>query len=135
MPSLPVTQLCVLSGAVGLLSHILFFIRGHRDKQALRIIIAHALAFVAVCTTSVSRVGLWWGMLTSWAAIASYVAALFASIVAYRVFFHRLSRFPGPLAAKITRFYTTYLAQRGPLHLEQAKLFDKYGDIVRIGAS
>jgi hypothetical protein len=129
------TNICALFGAIGLLSHILFFMHGHRDQQALRIIIGHILAFTASYALSASKIGIWSGILASSAAIASYLVALFTSIVVYRVFFHRLSRFPGPLGAKITRFYGTFLAQSGPVHLEQNKVLEEYGDIVRIGAS
>jgi hypothetical protein len=60
--------------------------------------------------------------------------ALLASVAVYRLFFHRCRNFPGPLSAKITRFYATYLSARElQYYKELEKVHIKYGDFVRTG--
>lgn len=69
----------------------------------------------------------------SWIATAFNIG-LASSIVVYRVFFHRLRRFPGPVLASISRFYDTYLAGRAvQYNVEIEKLHDTYGDFIRTG--
>lgn len=66
----------------------------------------------------------------------SLVAGLTLSILTYRAFFHRLNRFPGPFAARLSNFYPTYLSAK-KLHLyeEVEQLHRQYGDFVRLGRS
>ncbi|KAK7738105.1 hypothetical protein SLS63_002438 [Diaporthe eres] len=61
---------------------------------------------------------------------------MFLSIVVYRVGFHRLNRFPGPLLARVSNFYIAGVAfRRHKEYFELDKLHQKYGDVVRIGPS
>ncbi|KAK3356649.1 cytochrome P450 [Lasiosphaeria hispida] len=124
---------CIAGAAFGLLSHILYFVRGYHDTQALGIFAGHIMMYTALAAPLVAKKGVYAGGLTASAIFASYLVALFTSIGVYRVFFHRLSRFPGPLAAKLTKIYGPYTARNGQMHIEQNKLFEKYGDIIRIG--
>lgn len=61
-------------------------------------------------------------------------AGLFGSMLIYRGFFHRLCRFPGPLLARFSNLYPTFLSCKN-LHLcdEVRALHQQYGDIVRLG--
>jgi len=131
--SVSLGQACLLATVSGFLSHILYFIRGYHDTHALQILVTHLSLYLALCIMAVTRLGLSRGLTSSVALFSSYLAALFSSIVIYRLFFHRLRHFPGPVAAKITKFYGPWTARNGQMHLEQNKLFAKYGDIVRIG--
>ncbi|KAH7402975.1 putative benzoate 4-monooxygenase cytochrome P450 [Cadophora sp. MPI-SDFR-AT-0126] len=64
---------------------------------------------------------------------AFYTGILF-SIGIYRLFFHRLRSFPGPLGAKLTRFYTVRKASKNvQYYKEVAKMHEKYGDFFRTG--
>lgn len=64
----------------------------------------------------------------------SFMTGLTASISVYRLFFHRLRRFPGPWAAKLSRFYNARLAYKSlQYNRELEKLHKKYGDFVRTG--
>jgi hypothetical protein len=66
----------------------------------------------------------------------SFILALLASIAVYRLFFHRCHRFPGPLGAKLTRFYAASLSAKNvQYYKEVAKMHQKYGDFVRTGES
>ncbi len=52
-------------------------------------------------------------------------------IIVYRLFFHPLARYPGPLLAKITNLYGGYHAWTGDLHIDMLRCHEKYGDHVR----
>ncbi|KAF2759886.1 cytochrome P450 monooxygenase-like protein [Pseudovirgaria hyperparasitica] len=59
--------------------------------------------------------------------------ALYSSIVVYRVFFHPLRRYPGPILARITNFWHVYKCLDAKNHLLLEKLHEQYGPIVRVG--
>ncbi|KYK54842.1 Cytochrome P450 family protein [Drechmeria coniospora] len=54
-------------------------------------------------------------------------------LVVYRIFFHPLAKYPGPLLAKVTDAYQLYHAYKGDRHLEFWRMHEKYGKIVRFG--
>ncbi|KAJ7143140.1 cytochrome P450 [Mycena crocata] len=63
-----------------------------------------------------------------------YYTGLLLSIITYRICpAHSLSRYPGPLACKISKIWLAYIAYHGKLHLYVKHLHDKYGPVVRIG--
>ncbi|OQV04950.1 hypothetical protein CLAIMM_09760 [Cladophialophora immunda] len=62
-----------------------------------------------------------------------FFVSLGSSMAAYRLLFHPLRRFPGPLLGKLTKFATSYHAVRGDQHLWIESLHRKYGDTVRFG--
>ncbi|KAF3769021.1 cytochrome P450 [Cryphonectria parasitica EP155] len=67
-----------------------------------------------------------------WAGAA--LAGLYASILVYRAFFHRLGRFPGPFTARLSTFYMTWTSfRRGQVYQDVRRLHTKYGDFVRVG--
>ncbi|KAK4168375.1 Tryprostatin B 6-hydroxylase [Cladorrhinum sp. PSN259] len=127
------SRACAVAALTGFLSHLLYFIRGYRDMQAYGIFVGHVLAYTGITAAAIaSQGGITRGFMISTALFTTYLISLFTSIITYRLFFHPLRHFPGPLAAKVTRFYGPWLARDGKLHLEQAKLFKKYGNIVRV---
>ncbi|GJE87389.1 cytochrome P450 [Phanerochaete sordida] len=63
-----------------------------------------------------------------------FLATLAASVALYRISpFHPLARYPGPLLAKISRWYWAYIAVQGHQHTEFQHLHEIHGDVVRIG--
>ncbi len=104
-------------------------------------LIWHLLAFstVALSGLTYAQLALRDAQLLEAAAKALLVAVSFntglaASILVYRLFFHRLRSFPGPVGAKISRFYTVKLAAKNcQYNLEVAKMHERYGDFVRTG--
>jgi hypothetical protein len=65
---------------------------------------------------------------------SSFNAAVLLSIAIYRVVFHRCRKFPGPLPAKISRFYAAYLSAKDVQYFKElAKVHAQYGDFVRTG--
>lgn len=70
------------------------------------------------------------------ALIAVLILGLFtyaSTLAIYRVYFHPLAKYPGPLLAKVTDLYQTYHALKGDRHLEFWRCHEKYGNIVRFG--
>ncbi|KAH8883039.1 cytochrome P450 [Thozetella sp. PMI_491] len=128
-----ITRLCVVSGATGLLAHVLYFVRGTHNKQALGIASVHLLAAVLLYGGFLKSHGIVAGSFLASAASFSYLAVLFASIAVYRLWFHPLAQFPGPLAAKLTKFYGIWISRNEEMHLEHTRICDKYGDMARIG--
>ncbi|THG96803.1 hypothetical protein EW145_g7714, partial [Phellinidium pouzarii] len=63
-----------------------------------------------------------------------FYAAMLASIVIYRISpFHPLSRYPGPLLAKISKFYGIWKASSGKNHIFHKEIHERYGPYVRVG--
>lgn len=65
----------------------------------------------------------------------SAVAVLYlAGLATYRLFFHPLSKYPGPKIAAITVWYEFYYdaIQRGKYTFEIQRMHEKYGPVVRI---
>lgn len=54
-------------------------------------------------------------------------------IIIYRLTFHPLAKFPGPLLAKITDFYAVYHAYIGDIHLDMWRCHQAFGNFVRYG--
>ncbi|OLL21888.1 Isotrichodermin C-15 hydroxylase [Neolecta irregularis DAH-3] len=65
---------------------------------------------------------------------ASFVVLLSWIIadVIYKIFFHPLAKYKGPLLAKVTPLWYFYIAYEGKRHLVLQKLHKKYGTFVRI---
>ncbi|RKU43078.1 lantipeptide [Coniochaeta pulveracea] len=74
-----------------------------------------------------SHVWFWLGVLV--AAGGIYTTCL----ILYRLFFHPLSKYPGPFLANLTDAYMLYHAWKGDRHLEFWRLHQKYGPKVRFG--
>ena len=51
----------------------------------------------------------------------------------YRLSFHPLAKYPGPLLGRVTDWYSVYHAIKGTRHLDFYQLHQSYGDIVRYG--
>lgn len=69
-----------------------------------------------------------------WAVLVGPAVYLFGLAI-YRIYFHPLARYPGPLLGKVTDLYSAYHAWKGDRHLEFWRCHEKYGPIVRFGPS
>lgn len=128
--------LCAYAAAAGALSHWTYFLHGEHHLSA------PYLLRIAVLIPIVTSMYLWkYTVLDAVQAItlttqlaASYYAALYTSIILYRVFFHRLRKFPGPFAARVTKlWHVLKLAPNSRNYMELNSLREKYGDYVRTG--
>ena len=64
-----------------------------------------------------------------------YLAGIYTSLLAYRVFFSPLSRFPGPIGARISNFWFSLQLKNLDAFNIVFKLHEDYGDFVRIGSN
>ncbi|KAH9206308.1 hypothetical protein DL95DRAFT_315819, partial [Leptodontidium sp. 2 PMI_412] len=53
----------------------------------------------------------------------------------YRLFFHLLSKYPGPLLAKVTDLYSVYYNYIGDIHIDALRYHERYSTLVRYGPS
>lgn len=69
------------------------------------------------------------------ASLTVYFTSLLGSIIIYRLSpWHPLARYPGPVVARLTKFWFAFLSLRGKQYLYYQQLHDRYGDVVRVGA-
>ncbi|KAJ6588103.1 cytochrome P450 [Mycena capillaripes] len=67
-------------------------------------------------------------------AYSLYYSGLLVSVITYRISpAHPLSKYPGPVACKISKLWLTSVVSRGKFHVYLKGLHDKYGSVIRIG--
>lgn len=121
--------------AVGAVSHWAYFIRGEHHR------VAHVYFSLAVLIPPLILV-----TLTQWCRIhflsavgatvtlvSSFWLSLWTSMVVYRALFHPLNRFPGPVAARITKLYHAYQVTKTNNFELMQELHAEYGPFVRVG--
>lgn len=69
-----------------------------------------------------------------WMGVGAWIFYLI-SVVIYRIYFHPLSKFPGPFLGKFTEYHTYGAVMRDGLALEQDAQFKKYGSPCRISTN
>lgn len=133
-------QLLASAFASGCVLHILLYRRGEWDLLALPIVQAYAA--LPIIVTGITRLAEARGLLNdtslTFTAIMvleiTHIAGIFSSILIYRILFHPLNCFPGPLIARISNFYPTYLRMKNLRLFEEVQdLHHRHGDFVRLG--
>ncbi|KAJ5125658.1 hypothetical protein N7526_007835 [Penicillium atrosanguineum] len=114
----------VIGAALGIAMHLNVFIHGEWHVRAPQIVLYH-LAYFAFHSFLVKA---------HWI-IPGYIIGLFSSITIYRIFFHRLRHFPGPIWASITKIWHAWQARHRTNYLVLERLHNQYGDFVRTGPS
>ena len=124
-----------IAAGIGFLAHNAIFIRGEWHRKAPELF-AFSLALPFALWALESRHD---GHLTydafqnAFSATGSFFAALFTSMVVYRLFFHPLRKYPGPILARVTKLWHFYHCRNPQNHLLMERLRKQYGDHVRIG--
>ncbi|KAH8706024.1 cytochrome P450 monooxygenase [Talaromyces proteolyticus] len=133
--------LFLLAGASGATAHILFYRLGEWDLKSLSLVTNYLIfVVIGIYIESLNVLDPYFPapLERYWAikSVGCHVVGIYLSIILYRLFWHRLSRFPGPFFAKLSNFYVTALSAK-KLHLyeEVENLHKKYGDYVRLGPS
>ncbi|KMP05031.1 cytochrome P450 3A6 [Coccidioides immitis RMSCC 2394] len=124
---------CAVAGGVGVLSHLLYFIRGEHHKYAHRWI-TRIFAGITVLAVSVLRVTEYQFLRTLILTIllsTSYFVGLYGSIGIYRIFFHPLRKFKGPFWARASNLYHMCMIRKSDNYLVMKKLHKQYGPIIR----
>ncbi len=125
----------LVAATTGVLSHLLYFIRGEHHKNALFLFILSiwlpplsSLVLVQFLESSFSHAAQLTASFT-----AAYLGALWTSMIIYRAFFHRLNHFPGPPLAKTSKLYHCFKLSKMDNFRKLTRWHEEYGDFVRIG--
>jgi tryprostatin B 6-hydroxylase len=123
------------AAVLGFLTHWTYFIHGEHHMQApvyACLLVAGSVAIYALQlprhsynSTEATKAGL--------QVVATYLGVLFTSMTVYRLFFHRLRRFPGPLGARISKIWHVWQVRGAQNHLVLDKIYHQYGTFVRTG--
>ncbi|EGR47512.1 cytochrome P450 [Trichoderma reesei QM6a] len=132
------------ASAVGVATHLLYFKKGEHHVAPQRYVIALATSLITgVILTGSSIFNEKPGVQAGWtSAISSsiqihtcFLFGLYSSLITYRLFFHPLNKFPGPLGARISTFWLTYRVRGLDAWRQVAALHEQYGPFVRIAPS
>lgn len=124
-----------LAAAAGICSHSFLYIKGEWHLVAPHLLRAYLLLSVLIlglqgiyhhCNVQAT-------IIDTMTVIGAYAITLFFSMTTYRVFFHRLRKFPGPFLAKVTKFWHVFHTLNSQNHALLNDLHGKYGDFVRTG--
>ncbi|KAL4938412.1 hypothetical protein BDV06DRAFT_226042 [Aspergillus oleicola] len=122
----------VIAGFLGILVHRGFFIHGEQDLAAANIARIHLAA--AVIRTCLDRQLSWPDAMKHTIVLgAVYTAALFSSILFYRIFLSPLKHIDGPLALRLTKLSHVWKEARHRNCEVLHELHGRYGDLVRTG--
>ena len=129
------TYFYVLAPLMGCLLHVLVFSRNEWDRRSPWIF----LFFSMLSAGSFSVLTLGYGYPYIHALLATnvlgclFLGGLFSSMMTYRLLFHPLKSFPGPLGARITALWLTKESVPDMRFYRKLQgLHDQYGDFVRI---
>ncbi|CAK1360646.1 Tryprostatin B 6-hydroxylase [Cercospora beticola] len=117
--------------SAGAAVHVTVFIKGEWHMQAPWLATILLGTFAAALTTDLYRPH--FHPLSLFSIVATFYIGLLTSIVIYRLFFHKLHRFPGPFGAKISKLWHTLHCLDSRQHIYLHSLHKKYGSIVRTG--
>lgn len=137
MPDFQSSEAHALAFLTGVALHIFVFRKGEWDLVVPRLLALFLCLQLSLSAYLMFSLGgqpfnVAW-KIASW--LGTYlIVGITISMITYRLFFHRLNKFPGPLWARLSNFYVTMLSARN-LHLyeEVEKLHQQYGDFVRLG--
>lgn len=120
---------------LGTLSHACLFAHGEWHMQSPTLfVLALGLPAFASCLVSIDS-GISRAVQVTTAVSLRYLCGLFASMLVYRLFLHRLRVFPGPGLASLTKFWHMVKVMHGKNHVLLQSLHQEYGDFVRTGMS
>ncbi|KUJ06806.1 cytochrome P450 [Mollisia scopiformis] len=135
--SVPVPAFILLSAVLGIVSHLGYFMHGEHHLQAVRLAVLLCTVPFAIFATIHnfnSRSSIWSAARLTTIIVSSYLVSLTTSILTYRVFFHPLRKFPGPLNSKLTKLtHVLRLLKESDNYRQADKLHERYGEIVRVG--
>jgi len=130
-----VASLHIWAAAFGLLTHWTYFIHGEHHMQAPMYACILIISTFIVCGLQLPHhsYNVFEAIKAGLRIAFTYLSVLFTSIVVYRVFFHRLRHFPGPLGARISKVWHVWQVRGAQNHLVMDKIYHQYGTFVRTG--
>ena len=124
--------LCAVAGGI---SHLTFFIRQEHHLQAgllLKIYVSvGCMIWLSAMYLNGAKAGQ--AATASFTMLISYCKGLSASFITYRLYFHRLKGFSGPLGARTSKLWHVWQVLDGKQYLLLDKLRREYGNFVRTG--
>lgn len=125
----------LVASALGVASHLGFFIHGEHGQNGIHILRAAVLLPSLSCLyliyyANFTRLH---AALYTTAVFWSFTLSLWSSMFVYRGFFHPLRNFPGPRGAKYTKLWHSFTAADMKWYKTVNKLHEEYGDYVRTG--
>ena len=125
----------LLAGTAGVLSHLCFFIRGEHHVQAPAIVRTYMVLATTIFFLQLKAYNYEMrdAAIANSLILTAYAGSLFSSMITYRLFFHRLRKFPGPIMARISKLYHFWNIRHYDQYLFLEKLHQQYGDLVRTG--
>lgn len=131
-------QLLVAAAVTAVVSHLAVFRRFEAvDRHPSMIISVIGLGQLAVMIVlwKYSELGVFSAYKSSLAVSSTFVVSLLTSIAVYRLLWHPLRNFPGPVGARISNFWAVAkTAQSGfKWYQVQGRLHEQYGEFVRSG--
>lgn len=121
----------------GVVSHLGFFRFGEHHLRAMRYILTAVTIFVfsVFAQNHLFQLSFLTAAYNSASLAGWYFAGLYSSLIIFRVFFHPLRNFPGPLGCKISSaWFSSYLGKRDAFRQLQ-KLHQQHGKFLRIGSN
>lgn len=127
----------VLATATGVAAYVLYFRRGERHLHPWRYVVTLVLGILLLWSHKWhwqhrSMLG---AACEAFTLSSLFLGGLYASLLIYRLFLNPLNKFPGPLAARLSKLYLVQRNSKSNLH-GQRELYDlhqTYGPYVRIG--
>ncbi|KAI0446182.1 cytochrome P450 [Xylaria telfairii] len=127
----------VAASVAGVVSHLAIFRVGEHHMHGHRYLWNTILAF-ALSTIVQSRIFQFSGQiaaLRTLALAAAYFSGLYSSLCIFRVFFHPLKKFPGPLGSKVSSaWFSTHLTGKDAFR-QIFKWHQKHGNFLRYGSN
>lgn len=139
MDATTLRAVALVGGALGIASHLGYFIHGEHHMNGTRILLSFLAVpiflFVTVIRLDDNSSVLAASQVTAIAS-SSYFSALILSILVYRVFFHPLRNFPGPFSVRLSKlFHTLRIGKESRNNIQADQLHQKYGEFVRLVSS
>lgn len=123
--------------AVGVTSYLGYFHRGEHHLYGIRYIQIFSL-FCTISTTVLvvfNHTPILQACASVFSLVACYLAGVYTSLLAYRVFISPLNRFPGPYGARISSLWLSAQLTNHDAYKKVLSLHQKYGDFVRVGSN
>ena len=126
-----------IAGIAGLLSHQLIFMHGEWHLHATKLLECY-LSLYGIVTVMEARLRhlSWQGsFMRGLSVCGTYAICLWGSIIVYRLFFHPLRDFPGPIFARLSKLWHLAQCYDSKNHILIEKLYAQYGSFVRTGTN
>ena len=126
----------ILLATAGVATHFGYFNRGEHHVHGLRYLQGFICAYILLTLTFVQIAGL--TIKQSLSAVVAlalpFLVGLYGSLIIYRLAFHPLKSFQGPLSCRISSLCFSARLLSLDAHRQLLALHQRYGDFVRVGS-